>query len=255
MELWKGKVAIVTGASSGIGAEICKALCSHGVIVVGVARRLERLTALGQEIVAKTAEAKFYPAKCDISMENEIQVIFDYVNHTFGGVDIMINNAGVAKNMGILDKDNLDSLKMVMDTNVMGLISCTKKAFESMSERDVPGYIINVSSVAGRSVPHFPGRKPGNNIYCSSKYALTALITVLRHELNYLKKPKIRVSNISPGAVKTEIFEASGSDIKILSLIPMLEAQDISQAVVFMLGTNPRVQIEDFIIRPNGERF
>lgn len=257
MDLWKGKIAVVTGASAGIGSVICKDLCRHGVIVVGMARRLNRLNELKKEILAETADAQFYPAKCDLSKENEIKIIFEYVKQMFGGVDIMINNAGMTKSVSFFDKDNLDSLKMVIDTNLMGLVSCTKKAYESMAERDTPGYIINVSSVAGRSVPVIPGMQPTLNVYPSSKHALTALITVLRHELNYFQKPKIRASNISPGAVRTEIMEASGFDTSAfdLSSLPFLESKDISDAVLYLLGTNPRVQIEDFIIRPTGEMF
>lgn len=255
MELWKGKVAIVTGASSGIGAAVCKDLCRHGIIVLGAARRLDRLKALKKEIESEVEGGQFYPARCDITVENEIKVIFDYAKQMFGGVDIMINNAGVTKDQMILDKDNLDDLNHTMNVNLTGLISCTKKAFESMAERDVPGYIINVSSVAGHGVPHFPGFKPSLNVYFSSKHALTALNTVLRHELNYLQKSKIRCSNISPGAVRTEIFDSAGYSPEILNAMPMLNAEDISNAIVYLLGTNPRVQIQDFIIRPTGEQI
>ena len=243
---------MVTGSSAGIGAAISKDLCRHGVIVVGMARRLDRLNQLKKEILKETPEAQFFPARCDISKENEVQVIFDYVKQMFGGVDIMINNAGIARHMSLLDKDNMDKLRLIMDTNLMGLVSCTKKAYESMAERDTPGYIINVSSVLGRSVMSFPGVQPTHNLYPSSKYALTALIQILRHELNFLQKNKIRVSNVSPGVVETEIVEASGGKFD-LSNFPRLQPEDISDAVLFLLGTNPRVQIEDFIIRPAGE--
>lgn len=259
MDLWKGKVAVVTGASAGIGAAVCKDLCAHGVIVVGMARRLDRLNALKKEIAANPDNAPFYPAKCDLTKENEIQVIFDYVKQMFGGVDILINNAGVTKSTSLLDEGNLENLRVIMDTNVMGLVSCTKKAFESMAARETPGYIINVSSVAGRSVPVMGPMKPTMNVYPSSKHALTALITVLRQELNFFKKNHIRVSNVSPGAVKTEIFEASGADMSLLLSLgadfPFLEAKDVSDAILYLLGTNPRVQIEEFIIRPTGENF
>lgn len=120
MELWKGKVAIVTGASAGIGYQICKDLCRHGVIVVGVARRLNRLNDLKKDILDELPEAQFYPARCDVSQEYQVKVVFDYVKQMFGGVDIMINNAGLARNGSVLDKDNLADLKMVMDTNLMG---------------------------------------------------------------------------------------------------------------------------------------
>lgn len=248
----------MTGASAGIGSVVCQDLCKHGVIVIGLARRLTRLQALKKEILAETADAQFYPARCDLSVENEIKVIFDYAIQMFGGVDILVNNAGIVRHTSFFDKDNLTDLKSIVDTNLIGLVSCTKKAYESMSERDALGYIINISSIAGRSVPNFPGVKPTMNVYPCSKYALTALITVLRHELNYFQKSKIRVSNVSPGAVATEIGEASGAPKELLESakdFPALESKDISDAVLYLLGTNPRVQIEDFIIRPTGEMF
>lgn len=237
----------MTGASSGIGASICKELCKHGVIVVGLARRLEKLNQLREEILALNEKASFHSVKCDLTEESEIQAAFDYIQKSLCGVDILINNAGVAKDLLILESD-LDALKHIMDTNLTGLVSCTKKAYLSMSERNRPGYIINISSVAGYSVLTLPGGRPSTNVYSPSKFGLRALNTVLRHELNYLKKNNIRISTISPGLVKSEL---TGH----MEMLPILEAQDISDVVVYMLGTDPRVQIEDVLIRPAGESF
>lgn len=248
MELWKGKVAVVTGSSSGIGAAICKELCKFGVIVVGMARRLERLEELKEEILKSKSDAVFHPVKCDVTVESDIKSAFEYVVKTLGGVDIMINNAGVVKQGTILQEDNLDALKSIMDTNLIGLVSCTKKAFKSMSDRDVPGYIINISSVLGYSVTNIPGHKQESNIYASTKFAMRALNTVVRHELNDLKKNKIRLSCVSPGVVATEMAEG-------FSIPAMLEAKDVADVVVYILGTNPRIQIEDVIIRPTGEEL
>lgn len=247
MELWKGKVAVVTGASSGIGASIAKEIALQGVIVVGLARRVDRLNELKKEIVAIKSDAVFHAVKCDLVDENEIKTAFEYIVKTLGGVDILINNAGVAKKLMTLDGD-LDDLKKIINLNLVGVISCTKKAYKSMSDRDVPGYIINISSVAGYSVVSLPGYPPLSNVYCPTKHGVRALNTVLRHELNHLKKTNIRISNISPGLVKSELTE----DIKGL---PILEEKDISDAVLYLLGTNPRVQVEDVIIRPTGEMF
>ena len=252
MEQWQGKVAVVTGASAGIGEAICKDLCKAGVVVVGLARRIDRLEQLKQRILEQNQEAKFYGVKCDVTKEAEIKEAFDYVVKTLGGVDILVNNAGIVRLTSFFAEDNLDDLKAIIDTNLIGLISCTKKAFKSMSDRDVPGYIINISSVAGHTVPNFPGLM---NVYPSSKYGVTALNTVIRHELNHLKKNKIRISNVSPGGVRTEIIEASGVKMDDLPTdnAPMLESEDVSNAVMYLLGTDPRVQVEDIIIRPTGE--
>lgn len=250
MEQWRGKVAVVTGASSGIGEAICKDLALADVIVVGMARRVDRLNKLKQTILEKKLNARFYGVQCDITVESEIKTAFEYVVKTLGGVDILVNNAGIVKMTNFFAEDNLDTLKSILDTNLVGLISCTKKAFQSMSDRDVPGYIINISSVAGHSVPNLPGLM---NVYPSSKHAVTALNTVMRHELNFLKKNKIRVSNVSPGGVRTEII---GQEMDLKSLpegMYMLESEDVSDTVLYLLGTDPRVQVEDVIIRPVGE--
>lgn len=249
MDLWKGKVCVVTGSSSGIGAAISKELCQHDLIVVGMARRLDRLEELKKEILSTKSNAQFHSVKCDLTSEENIKEAFDHVVKTFGGVDILINNAGLAKMTAVLDDDNLDDLKTVIDTNLVGLISCTKKAFKSMSERDVPGYIINISSVVGYGIPIMATmEKSPMNVYPCTKFALRALNTVLRHELNYLKKNKIRVSNVSPGLVKSEATEG-------FPIPEILEAKDLADCVVYLLGTNPRVQVEDVIIRPTGEKF
>lgn len=247
MEQWKGKVAVVTGASSGIGASIAKEIALQGVIVVGLARRLDRLNELKKEILAIKSDAVFHSVKCDLVQESEIKTAFEYIEKTLGGVDILINNAGVHKDMMTLDGD-LDALKQVIDINLVGVISCTKKAFKSMSDRDVPGYIITISSVAGHSVVSLPGYPPLTNVYSSTKFGVRALNTALRHELNHLKKNNIRISLISPGLVKSEMTEDYTG-------LAILEEKDISDAVLYLLGTNPRVQVEDVIIRPTGELF
>ena len=244
MDLWKGKVAVVTGSSSGIGAAICKELVQHDVIVVGLARRLDRLNELKEQLVKEKSDAVFHPLKCDLTVESEIKAAFEYVEKTLGGVDILVNNAGTAKRVGLLECENMDDLKAVIDTNLVSVVSCTKKAFKSMSDRDVPGYIINVSSILG----YYVFNMPTLNVYPPSKFGVRALNTVLRQELNHLKKNKIRVSTVSPGVVKSEMTDG-------YQIPAMLEAKDIADVVIYLLGTNPRVQIEDVIVRTTGEQF
>lgn len=255
MDLWKGKVAVVTGASAGIGAALCQDLCKRDVIVVGMARRLDRLEELKKKILGTKPDAQFHPVKCDLMVESDIKAAFDQVTSSLGGVDILVNNAGIVQFMSFFDDDNLDKIKSVVETNITALVSCTKKAYKSMSERDVPGYIINISSIVGHEVPAPPPEmKPMLNIYPSTKHALAALVQVMRHELNYFKKNKIRVSNVSPGLVRTEIFEAGGMDLTpFADKLFYLEPEDISDAVMYLLGTDPRVQVEDIVIRPSVE--
>lgn len=240
-------MAVVTGASSGIGAAIVKELCRNEIIVVGLARRLDRLLELKKEISMEDPNLVFHPIKCDLTLESDIKTAFEYVAKTLGGVDILLNNAGKISCMTTLDSE-MDDLKKVIDLNLLAVISCTKKAYKSMSERYVPGYIITISSVSGYYVDQITESDPPSNVYSPTKFGLRALHTVLRHELNFLKKSKIRISNISPGNVRTEM-----SDESALKEIPHLEADDVADVVLYMLSTDPRVQIEDVIIRPTGE--
>lgn len=253
MELWENKVVIVTGASSGIGATLCRDLCKHRLIVVGLARRLDRLEQLQNEIKSAQVDAKIHIRSCDLTSEEDIQSAFEYVLKNFGGVNILINNAGIFHNGTLLGDDNMTGLRRVVETNLMAVLSCTKRAFKSMVDREEPGYIINISSTAGHFVPTLS--EPITNIYPGTKHALNALVQVLRHELNYLKKNQIRVTNISPGCVKTEIAVAAGLPLEGFANLPLLEPSDVSDSVLYVLGTNPRVQIQDIIIRPTGETF
>lgn len=101
MNRWAGKVAIVTGASAGIGAAVSKSLVKHGVIVVGAARRLEKL----QELSTTLGKDKFYPVQCDVAKEEDILAVFEWVEKKLGGADILVNNAGVATNALIIGKE------------------------------------------------------------------------------------------------------------------------------------------------------
>lgn len=236
---------MVTGGSAGIGAAICKGLCDHDIIVIGMSRSVDRLNTVKKDILASKSDAQFHPVQCDIAQEKDIDRAFNYVIETFGGVDILINNAGLVKTGLMTLTGDWDELRNVMDLNFFGTMSCTRKAFKSMTDRDVPGYIITMSSVTGHFVWPTHTEDMALNFYAPSKFALRALHTVIRQELNFLKT-KVRYSNISPGLVATDMSE-------IVSMMPRLKAADISDTVVYLLGTAPHVQVEDIVIRPVGE--
>uniref|UniRef100_A0A182MUG1 Uncharacterized protein n=1 Tax=Anopheles culicifacies TaxID=139723 RepID=A0A182MUG1_9DIPT len=135
MDRWKGKVAIVTGASSGIGAAVVKALANAGLIVVGLARRVERVEALRAE-VNESAAKHLHAIRCDITREEDILAAFRQIGQRFGGVDVLINNAGIAVgDVTLFTPANTAQLRRVVDTNVMGLVVCSREAFQSMKER------------------------------------------------------------------------------------------------------------------------
>lgn len=194
MDRWAGKVAVVTGASSGIGAAIAVDLVKAGVNVVGLARRLERIEAL-KELIPDGTNAKLYALKCDLTNEEEIKNAFAWIINNLGGVDILVNNAGIIKTMNLLDANNTADLRETIDTNILAVVLCTREAFHSMKERGINGHIIQINSCAGHSIPYFVGMYPSFNIYPSTKFAVTAMTEVLRQELqSFNTKIKVTVS-------------------------------------------------------------
>lgn len=255
MEKWRGKVAIVTGASAGIGAAIAKDLVKHGVITIGLARRVNRVEELKADLGPFAKNLHSY--QCDVSIEENVKEAFNWVHKNFGPVNILINNAGMATIRTILSKDdkseNMDQLRQCVNTNFLGVVYCTQEAFKQLNKSNDQGYIVNINSIAGQSFPFFgPGVPPPLNVYIGTKHAMTATSEVLRQELNYYQKNNIRITSISPGYVKSEFFVAAGKE-----MLPEgsngLECQDVSDAVIYVLGTPSRVHIKEIIIKPNGE--
>ena len=194
MNRWIGKVAVVTGASAGIGAAITIDLVNSGLIVVGLARRIERVEELKNKISA-TATGKLHAFKCDVANEEDVKTAFAWIIKNVGGVDILINNAGVFKSTTLLGPDNSIPIREVIDTNVMGIVWCTREAFQSIKQRDVDGHIVIINSMSGHRIPSTGGTISSFNIYPASKHAVTAITEVLRQELQTAgtKKTKITV--------------------------------------------------------------
>lgn len=198
MERWSGKVAVVTGASSGIGSAIVIDLVKAGMIVVGLARRKNRVEALKKEIPSN-ATGKLYAVKCDITKDDDIVKAFAWIVFELGAIDVLVNNAGVLSFGSLLEEGNEEKLKNTLQTNVWGLIMCTKKAVEIMKRKKiVGGHVININSVVGHKVIRSYGRQPMTNVYSSSKFAVTALTEVLRQEFAFDNlKMKVTVRIIS----------------------------------------------------------
>lgn len=178
MDRWNGKVAVVTGASSGIGAEIAKDLAKAGMITIGLARRVERVEQLKQQL-PKEAANRLHAMKCDVSIETDIERTFQRIADTYGGVDVLVNNAGIVRQNNLLDLGTAADLRAVLDTNVTGLVLCSQWAYKSMVDRKVDGHIVHISSIAGHSVPNFPKL----NIYPGTKHAVRAITETMRHEM------------------------------------------------------------------------
>ncbi|ETN65914.1 3-oxoacyl-[acyl-carrier-protein] reductase 1 [Anopheles darlingi] len=245
MNRWRGKVAIVTGASSGIGAAVVKALATAGMVTVGLARRVERVEALRKDLSPEAA-GRLHSLPCDVTREESILSAFATVQQMFDGVDVLINNAGISRDsVTLVTPGNTDDLRAVLDTNVLGLVLCAREAFNSMRARGVDGHIINVNSILGHKYVPFPNL----NLYGASKYAVTAITETLRNDFRDANT-RVKVTSISPGIVRTEMLPEGD---QFSAETPMLEAEDVANAILYALGTPPHVQVHEIIIKPVGE--
>jgi len=256
MDRWRGRVALVTGASSGIGAAICRQLVAAGLTVVGAARSYDKVQALSNEL--KGHKGSLTAIQCDISKDEDVKKLFSTIKQKFGGVDVCINNAGLDSYSSLMDGDP-SKWRAMLDVNVIGLSHCTREALVSMKERKVnDGQIIHISSVAGHTVIN-----PAviSAMYTASKFAVRALTEGLRQELRQAKS-MIRVASISPGAVETGFFsaqqniteEASKENIASFGF-KFLQANDIADSVMNILAAPQHVQVSDVILLPTEQPF
>ncbi len=235
-----GKVAIVTGASSGIGEATVEALIAEGAKVVGTARREDRL----QQLKQKHGDS-FHAVVGDVRDEADCQNIINQTEEKFGRIDILVNNAGVMLLGPIVGADTEDWRRMI-DTNVYGLIYCTHKALPRMIEQK-SGHIVMISSTAGRTV----GVNSG--VYNLTKWGINAFAESLRQEVH---KYDIKVTMIEPGAVATELrdhitVQAIKDDVnKWAESMEQLESEDIASAIVYAVTQPRRVNVNEILIRP-----
>ncbi|XP_054269808.1 farnesol dehydrogenase-like [Macrosteles quadrilineatus] len=245
MERFAGRVAVVTGARAGIGEAISRALVSYGILVVGLARNEDKLKELEKELSG--AKGKFYGIKTDLRSEEEIVKAFKWTEKHVGGVDILINNAGVSTRTRVLD-GNMEIWRNMFDVNVFAVGICTREAVRSMKTRGVTdGNIINVNSVTGHEVSTLMSQ----SVYSATKHVLTILTEAMRREL-VEGNSTIRVSSVSPGRVMTEMI-APGGVIRATDRGPTLDCPSVADAVMYVLATPSHVQISEMIVRPVGD--
>ncbi|XP_011185382.1 farnesol dehydrogenase [Zeugodacus cucurbitae] len=248
MERWLGRVAVVTGASAGIGAACAQYLANNGMIVVGLARRKERIETL-RETLKPEASQRLHAIQCDVRKEQDIIDAFKQIESEFGSVAVLVNNAGILRFSDLVSEDNTSDLRDTIDTNVLGVAYCTREAFRAMRAHGGDGHVFLINSIAGHNVASIPGLSW--NMYPSSKYAVTAMTEVYRQE--FLKyNTKIKVTSISPGGVLTDILPMHLLPEDKTNL-PLLKPEDVADALLYCLQTPPHVQIHELTIKPMGE--
>ncbi|GFT92053.1 hypothetical protein NPIL_676921 [Nephila pilipes] len=256
MEHWNGKVALVTGASAGIGAGICKALTQHGMVVVGCARNVDKIRALGEDDAIKTSPGKLVAIKCDLTQESEILSMFDEIRRTLGRLDVCINNAGLGHDSLLLTGQTSD-WKNMLDVNVMALCICTREAVKLMREKgNDDGQIIQIVGVSGHRL--LSPEMMGLHFYCGTKFMVKALTEGLRREIKALNS-HIRISSLSPGLVETEFVDqylkndSTRNASSLFKSIQALQPSDISDTILYILSTPQYVEVHDILVLPRDK--
>jgi NADP-dependent 3-hydroxy acid dehydrogenase YdfG len=242
----QGRVALVTGASSGIGEATALALAKAGAQIAIAARRKDRLDALAAEIRAAGGEALVIVA--DFADEREAQRAVHETEAQFGKLDILINNAGVMYLEPVAEAD-LGRWRHMLELNVLGLIAASQAALAGMKARQ-DGHIVNISSTAGRVA------NPNGGGYSATKFAVVAFSESLRKEV---VKDKIRVTVIEPGLVATELRDhVAHPDSRAMvnnwaASLRQLQSSDIANAVLYAVSQPDYVCINEILLRPTDQ--
>ena len=235
----RGQVAVITGASSGIGAAAARALHAEGVRVVLAARSRERIEALAREL---GDGALAVPT--DVGDAAQVRALFDTVQQRFGGLDLLFNNAGVGYH-GAFEHGKAEEWKATIDANLWGVLHCTQAAIPLLRGRQ-GAMISTVSSVGGRRGIE------GWAVYNATKFAVVGLHDALRKELG---GEGIRVALIEPGAVYTEWgHNVPAEQMKARrDSIQALQAEDIAQALLWAFAQPPHVNAVESLILPTRQ--
>ena len=238
------KVALITGASSGIGTACAKTLAKdYALILCG--RRQERLTSLADELNAIT---DVHTLSFDISDRQSVSHAIDHLPKAWQNIDVLINNAGNAHGLSSIQSGNIDDWDAMIDINVKGLLYISRAIIPKMITQQ-QGHIINIGSIAGKEV------YPNGNVYCASKSAVDALSQAMKIDLN---PHAIRVCAIHPGLVETEfsLVRFKGDQSKagnVYADMTPLYAEDIAETVQFVLNRPPHVNISDLTVLPTAQ--
>jgi NADP-dependent 3-hydroxy acid dehydrogenase YdfG len=245
----RGRSAIVTGASSGIGAATARSLAAAGMRLAIAARREDRLSALARELAETGAEVVV--ARTDLRDEAEILRLFATARSRFGGVDVLVNNAGLGLAAPIAGGAT-ESWRTMLEVNVLALCVASREAIRDMERRGVGGHLVHVSSMAGHRVPG-----ADSAVYSATKFAVRALTEGMRRELRARRSP-IRVSAVSPGYVDTEFAEVFAGSAEAAQertpKIKTLESTDVAAAILWVLQQPSHVQVHDVLLRPTAQR-
>ena len=235
-----GPVAVITGASSGIGAATARALAAHGYRLALLARRMDRLAQLAAEL-GPTAVA----IAADVTDRSALVAAADQVHQGFGGADLLVNNAGLML-LGPFSSAQRGEARRMVEVNLLGAMTATEVFLDQL--RDGGGDLVNISSVAGRTA------RAGNAAYAATKWGMNGWSEALRQEL----QPDIRVMLIEPGAVATELTDhitdrAAKHGAEQLYAQLAITAEDVAEVIAFAVTRPRRMTLNEILLRPTSQ--
>ncbi len=242
----RGRWALITGATAGIGHAIAEVLAEAGVNLVIIGRREDRLSQLAHDLtVLHAVKVKVLPV--DVRERKNLEDSLQSISSEISQLSILINNAGLARGTDLMQDANLDDWEAMVDTNLKGLLFTTRFCLPHLLKQ-TESHVVNIGSVAGRWV------YPGGGVYCATKFAVRALSEGLR--LDLMGKP-VRVTNIEPGMVETEFSEVRMQDTekakKVYQGLKALDAMDIAESVLWCLERPAHVNIQELMIFPRDQ--
>jgi NADP-dependent 3-hydroxy acid dehydrogenase YdfG len=243
-EYLSDSVAIVTGASSGIGEATAEALAKEGASVVLAARRVDELGALADRIATDGGDA--FVVETDVTAEADIDNLVETTMDEYGRIDVLVNNAGVML-LEPLERADRSNLRQMVEVNLLGLMNLTHAVVPIMQQQD-SGHVVNVSSVAGRET------MANGSGYNATKFGVTAFTDAIRQELS---AQDIRTTIIEPGAVDTELPTHIPDEQLLEQLaemdVPTLAPEDIARGIVYATNQPKHVDVNELMIRPTGQ--
>ncbi len=239
----RNKVALISGASSGIGYSTAIALAREGSKIVAGARRIERLDELKKTVESQGGEIIIQ--KLDVTKLDDCNNFAKIAIQKYGNIDILINNAGIMP-LSFFKNQKIDEWDRMVDVNIKGVIYCTSAVIPFMLEKK-SGHIVNISSIAGRTV------FPAGSVYCATKHAVTAFSEGLRQEFS--QRSNIRITCIEPGVVSTELNNtitdnSLESFLNTVKKMEPLQAEDIANTILFALQAPNYVNVNEIMLRP-----
>ncbi len=239
------KTAFITGATSGIGRATAQLLGKNGYRIIACGRRKDRLAELKKQLEADT---EIITLSFDVRDKNSVFSAINSLPENWKTINLLLNNAGNAHGMASIEEGTIEDWDAMIDINVKGLLYVSKAIIPLMIERQ-SGHIINIGSIAGKEV------YPNGNVYCASKYAVDALNSGMRIDLN---KHNIKVSQIAPGLVETEFsmvrFKGDADRSKsVYEGYDALQPQDLAELILFMATRPAHVNLADILILPQAQ--